>query len=48
MSEYSKSEYIAYRLAKADEALEAAMVLIDSEQWNASINSLYICRIAYQ
>jgi len=41
MSDYSKEEYIAYRLAKSDEALEAAKVLIDSGQWNASMNRFY-------
>ena len=41
MSDYNKGDYISYRLAKADEALHASDILIDSEQWNASINRLY-------
>lgn len=35
------NEFVQYRLAKADEVLEAAQILFDAKQWNSCINRLY-------
>ena len=40
MNEY-KPDYIAYRLAKATEALRDAKLLAENESWNACVNRLY-------
>jgi uncharacterized protein len=36
-----KPDYIAYRLAKATEALRDAKLLAENESWNACVNRLY-------
>ncbi|MEO8112489.1 MAG: HEPN domain-containing protein [Ginsengibacter sp.] len=41
MTEFKKEDYIKYRLAKADETLEAAEVLLRSKLWNSTVNRLY-------
>ena len=34
-------EFIAYRLAKAEEVYRAALILYEAGQWNSAINRLY-------
>ena len=40
MSDY-KTDYIAYRLIKANEALHDAELLAQNNSWNACVNLLY-------
>ncbi len=40
MNDY-KGDLIKYRLEKGNEALADALLLIEAERWNASINRLY-------
>ena len=40
MKEY-KSDYIEYRLLKANEAFSAAKLLAENNSWNACVNRLY-------
>src|SRR5258708_29003903 len=40
MSEY-KPDYIYYRLSKAKESFQDAMLLAENNSWNACINRLY-------
>ena len=40
MNDY-KGDYINYRINKGKEALADALLLIEEERWNASINRLY-------
>lgn len=41
MKENEIDEFIAYRLAKAEEVFKAALILYDAAQWNSAINRLY-------
>ena len=41
MPEHGMDEFIAYRLAKAEEVYKAALILYDAAQWNSAINRLY-------
>lgn len=41
MKETQRVEYINYWLEKADEAFEAAELLIENKTWNSAINRLY-------
>lgn len=41
MSNLKRSEYIKYRLEKADETFEVAELLVKNEKWNSAINRLY-------
>lgn len=34
-------EYVRYRLKKAEEAHQSALILCENRQWNAAINRLY-------
>lgn len=36
-----KEELIAYRLKRAKETLEDALLLAENEKWNSTINHLY-------
>ncbi len=38
---YTVNEIIAYRLAKADEALDLAELAIGKKYWNSAVNRLY-------
>ena len=40
MNDY-KGDYINYRINKGKEALADALLLIEEERWNSSINRLY-------
>ena len=40
MTEWSR-DLVAYRIARADEALEDARILAKAERWNACVNRLY-------
>ena len=41
MKENEIDEFIAYRLTKAEEVYNAALILYDATQWNSAINRLY-------
>lgn len=41
MKEEEKNDYVAYRLEKADETFEAAVLLFENEKWNSTVNRLY-------
>lgn len=41
MTGFKKEDYIRYRLEKADEAIEAAQVLLQNKLWNSVVNRLY-------
>ena len=41
MPEHGMDEFIAYRLAKAEEVYKAALILYDAAQWNSAINRRY-------
>jgi uncharacterized protein (UPF0332 family) len=41
MKDADKIAYVKYRLAKADETLQAAELLMNNQQWNSAINRLY-------
>lgn len=38
---YSKEELINYRVERAQEALNDAVLLVDKERWNAAANRMY-------
>ena len=37
----NRHEYIKYRLTRADEAFEEALILAEKKRWNAVVNRLY-------
>ena len=41
MSESNKKAYADYRIEKAEETYEAALILFNNAQWNSAINRLY-------
>lgn len=41
MKEGERSDYIQYRIEKAEETLEVAELLIKNSKWNSAINRLY-------
>ena len=41
MKDYSRNDYIAYRLEKAFETFSAAEVLVKDKLWNSAVNRLY-------
>lgn len=41
MAQEDLDEFISYRIAKADEVYDAAMILYDANQWNSAVNRLY-------
>lgn len=41
MKEGERSDYIQYRIEKAEETLEVAELLIENSKWNSAINRLY-------
>jgi len=41
MKPSERGEYVKYRLEKAEEAFQAATLLVANSQWNAAINRLY-------
>ncbi|WNJ20703.1 HEPN domain-containing protein [Pontibacter sp. G13] len=41
MTHFDQTEYVKYRMKKAREALSAAHLLAEHQQWNACINRLY-------
>ncbi len=41
MDKKDRNAYIAYRLEKADETYEAALLLFNNAKWNSAINRLY-------
>lgn len=41
MSEYSREDYINYRIAQAEDTIEAAELLIENNKLNSAVNRLY-------
>ena len=41
MSTTDTEEFIKYRINKAEEVFNAAIVLYNAEQWNSAVNRLY-------
>ncbi|MFT4760546.1 MAG: hypothetical protein ACI9XO_003388 [Paraglaciecola sp.] len=39
--QYEKREYIAFKVKKAEETLEAALLMNDNKMWSSAINRLY-------
>jgi uncharacterized protein (UPF0332 family) len=41
MNEFTKKQYVNYRLAKANEVLVDAKTMIENQRWTSSVNRLY-------
>lgn len=41
MKASERNAYVKYRLEKAEETYEVAVLLVENEKWNSAINRLY-------
>jgi len=41
MNELNRNDYVEYRLEKAEETYDVAVLLVENSKWNSAVNRLY-------